>query len=149
MSHDPAPERLLLRLGGPAGPSYAVEWTGEVLRCERWEGFWGDGLATVDELQPDSEKWKRFWAAMDRIGVWDWAATYDDFMVMDGGSWSVELSYADRAVQTEGADSYPPDPLAPDELPDPLGLTSESDPTRTFRRFCAAVRGLVGDDRFG
>lgn len=114
----PIPSRLLVTIGGFGGPHYEVRWFRRKLRYHS------------DELQaamvPTDEAWKSFWAALDRINVWGWAAHYDDLEIFDGTQWELDLSDGVRRVRCSGSNAYPPE----------------------FQQFLDAVTVLTGQ-RFG
>jgi hypothetical protein len=141
------PEALSLSIhGGMGAPWYRVEWTGAGLRYTLVD----DRTGARDEvdLAPDSGEWRRFWRAVERAGVWEWAAEHDDFAAVDAPTWSVEITHGDRQIRTWGQNSYPREPSGPDDpAPDP-GPASEREPSRPFRTLCSAVRRLVGGRAF-
>ena len=110
----PIPSRLLVTIGGFGGPHYEVRWSRRKLR------YHSDELQAA--VMPTDEAWKSFWAALDRINVWGWAAHYDDLEILDGTQWELDLSNGTRRVKCSGSNAYPPE----------------------FEQFLAAVEALVG-----
>ena len=140
-----APQTLVLTSdGGLGAPRYRVEWTGASLTYELSDDR--TGAHDVVELEPSAQDWRRFWNALERAGVWEWASDHSDFAAVDAHTWAVEIAHDDRQVRAGGNNSYPPDPVGPDEAGGEGG--SESEPTRSFRTLCSAVRRLTGGRPF-
>ncbi|MGE5552076.1 MAG: hypothetical protein ACM3ZC_16325 [Bacteroidota bacterium] len=92
--------------------------------------IYGQGPFGRDEIvDPAPEAWRRFRAALDAVGVWDWRAEY--YMpACDGTSWAVKIRYADREIESWGSNGYPG--------------TEGADESQEFAAFLAAVRDLLG-----
>jgi hypothetical protein len=110
--------------------------TGSEERRVRWdsghlklESLGPRSLSAV--LRPSLREWERFWHAVTRLGVWQWADGYDRGGRSGSPSWSLELVVGDRRLRTSGFDAYPP-------------LAEGPEPSPEFARFCAAVSRLVG-----
>lgn len=107
---------------------YSVEWEDGMLIYRPW------GYEPEIRVQPLPEDWQRFWAEMDKIGVWDWEKHYDNMWVLDGTSWSIKLKQGKKRVTSDGSNAYP---------------GSEGPETSaTFRAFCRAVQKLLGGFEF-
>ena len=80
---------------------------------------------------PDTQAWQSFWEKVDKLGIWDWHANYDDPGVLDGVSWELSMRYHERVIQSCGTNSFP-------------GVTSEQcEYTPTFMEFMKAVTDLT------
>ncbi len=108
-SEAPPPEAFVFFIGGYTGSSHRVVWVGGELQYERF----GHGFEP-EELEPDEEfarpvpDWAAFRAAVDRLDVWSWAASYEpEDLIVDGTHWSLELRWDERAVVTGGTNAYP------------------------------------------
>lgn len=124
------PEVFSVSIGGFEGPAYDAERIGDAIRYRV-------GLYSSEpdrEIRPTTARWAGFWSACERLQVWRWAERYDEPLVLDGTSWSVELGIAGRQLQSGGANVFPG--LAPG--------TSDTELTRAFRGFLAALRELLG-----
>jgi hypothetical protein len=125
---DSTPERLDLSLRS-GYEERRVRWDGQRLRFDRTGPRARDSLT----FRPSLREWERFWQAVARVGVWQWA---DGFERGGGGgeqTWSLELSLDSRRLVTSGFDAYPP-------------LAEGPEPTPAFASFCAAVSRLVGGE---
>ena len=123
---DPTPERLDLNLRS-GYEQRRVRWDGQRLRFDR------SGLRARDSLtfRPSLREWERFWQAVARVGVWQWADGFERGGRGGEPTWSLELALDRRRLVTSGFDAYPP-------------LAEGPEPTPAFASFCAAVSRLVG-----
>jgi hypothetical protein len=114
-----------------------------VLAVEDQNGFWrvqlvgdvlvyehraGGRLLERLEASPSERRWRQFWAAVDRIGVWKWADGYRGDEGRD--RWLLQLARGERRIQSSGTAAFPP--------------ISSPSPSQEFLRLCAAVAKLVG-----
>ncbi len=131
----PPPEAFAFFIGGYTGTSHRVVWEGGDLRYERLGyGFEPDALEPEEEFARPAPDWAAFRAALDRLDVWSWAASYEpEDLIVDGTQWSLELRWGERAVVTGGSNAYP-------------GVGATVSGSNTFRAFLRAVRKLTGVD---
>ena len=113
------------------GPLLAIgSIVGPVLRYREWgEG----GLADVAIYRPDADVWRRFDAALDRLGAWRWTsppAAGD----LDGGAWSIGLIWRGRTLEIDGLGAWPP--------------AHATRPGPEWAGFMRAVRRLAGERGF-
>lgn len=104
-----------------------MRWDSQRLRLECLGPHRGHSVA----FRPSVREWERFWHAVTRLGVWQWADGYDRGRRSGAPSWSLELALGDRRLRTAGFDAYPP-------------LAEGPELTPVFASFCAAVSRLVG-----
>jgi hypothetical protein len=64
---------------------------------------------TIERLEPPPETWKRFWARIDSLGVWQWKSDYNDPKRdwPDGESWSLTLGHGAKQVKSRGYNAVP------------------------------------------
>jgi hypothetical protein len=79
------------------------------------------------EASPSGSEWRRFWATVERIGVWGWADGY--LGAEDGERWLLQLARGDRRIQSSGVAAFPP--------------VSAPSPSPEFLRLCAVMAKLV------
>ena len=127
------PERFKAFIGGFLGTSYSVELRDGVL-VHRTSGR-GRPKPIQTTSRPTPAQWREFRDALDELKAWRWRAEYPTNGTMDGTQWSLEITYADRSLNSHGSNSYPEDDATPNGKPEP---------TRAFRRYLAAVRKLTG-----
>ena len=129
----PPPEAFAFFIGGYTGTSHRVVWEGGDLRYERLGyGFEPEELEPDEEFARPAPDWAAFRAALDRLDVWSWAASYEpEDLIVDGTQWSLELRWRERAVVTGGSNAYP-------------GVGATVSGSNTFRAFLRAVRKLTG-----
>lgn len=119
-------------IGGFLGPSFSVEWQGDLLLYESWNRGTQTGWM---KTRPTPTRWQRFWEKCDDLNVWDWDPEYEpDFLVTDGTSWEIDIECPRGKVHSTGSNAYPP--------------SGEDEETREFRAFCRAVTSLVGGTPF-
>lgn len=99
-----APLQLSVRVGGFLGDSHIVVLTPEGLACDTLRA---GQLAEHHLSVPTPAQWATLRQRMDTIGVWAWQARHFNMQVMDGTQWLIDIRYADRAVQSQGSNSYP------------------------------------------
>jgi hypothetical protein len=80
------------------------------------------------ESTPSAREWRRFWAAVERAGVWAWADGYRG--AEEGDRWLLELARGERRMQSSGSGAFPP--------------ISSPSPSPAFLRLCAAMAKLIG-----
>lgn len=129
------PEAFEFFIGGYMGTSHRVVWEGGHLRYERFgRGFEPEALDLDDAPSRPAPDWGAFHAAMDRLGVWSWADSYEpEDLIEDGTQWSLELRWGALAVVASGSNAYP-------------GVGATVSGSNTFRAFLRAVRRLTGVD---
>jgi len=78
---------------------------------------------------------------MEKEKVWEWRGRYEpNAVVLDGGSWSLELEYGGKAIRSSGTNAYPSD--------EDVTVATTMIPTAVFNKFREAVGGLVGKETF-
>jgi hypothetical protein len=133
---DAIPQRFQTRVGGFMGHTYEVQLQDG---CLQYATF-GRGIKSDPaRVCPTVEQWSEFRRELDAIGVWRWRAQYSTPGVVDGTQWSLDVVYPDRAVRTQGNNSYP------GATPDSLGVPSGS---KAFSRYLKAVQRLLGGRAF-
>jgi hypothetical protein len=133
---DAIPQRFHVRIGGFMGHTYEVQLQDG---CLKYETFGRGHQAEPAVVRPTLEQWKEFRRELDAIGVWRWQAQYEKPGVVDGTQWSLEVSYPDQAVKTQGSNNYPGD------TPDSLGVPSGG---KAFTRYLKAIQRLLGGKAF-
>jgi hypothetical protein len=99
------PTALTASIGGFLGTSYSVKWQNGVLNYSASE----DGK-TIDSAKiiPSSAQWKEFRKTLNRLNVWKWHDNYHNTNnILDGTQWSLEITYVDCSLKTDGSNSYP------------------------------------------
>jgi hypothetical protein len=118
-------------------------WECEFIGVEWKEGdllFWNKSHALIREpsktlrCTPDEDGWRSFWAAMDRIDVWNWKKNYEPegMTVLDGTQWHLELRHNGRTIRTKGDNAYPG------------GYNCDFSADSAFGQFLAALGELTG-----
>ena len=131
------PIRLELFIGGYTGDSFSLRWEGERLIYEAQRYGYQNGEAC--SIRPSRQQWQGFWRSVERAGMWTWAERYEpQDTVMDGTSWSLELDYIGRSVQSGGENAYP------GTLPEHSAAAYPPE----FRRYLRAVSRLAGKRPF-
>jgi hypothetical protein len=127
------PQQLKISIGGFTGTSYSVTLKNEKLL------YWSSEQRSKT-IKPTPAAWQEFRKTLDELSVWKWRDRYINKSIMDGNSWSFEISYADHSLKTYGSNSYP----------GPVLKTNSGYPsfTPTFNRFLAAVEQLLGGKEF-
>lgn len=127
MGNASQPDRFRMYIGG-FPPSCTVEWKTDRL-------VFSSGVfdqETIAEIIPSEAEWRKFWRALDRIGVWSWKQDYGSSGALDGTCWEVEIEANGRHVRSKGANTFP----------------DESDEDGVFGRLTAAVQKLIKSDEF-
>ena len=104
-----------------------MRWDGRRLRFDQLRPIGSDSSV----FRPSLREWERFWQAVARLGVWQWADGFERGGRGGEPTWSLELALAGRRLRTAGFDAYPP-------------LAEGPELTPVFASFCAAVSRLVG-----
>lgn len=61
---------------------------------------------TIGEvIVPTKQQWERFWSLMELCR--DWGPEYINYGIVDGTSWSVDVSGNGISIRSEGANAYP------------------------------------------
>ena len=128
---DELPLELSVTVGSGLFGGWQARWDGDRLVYDRLgPGFTRD---VQEELWPSASDWRRFWADVERIGVWAWRRRYD----ADGGdpeaSWQLRLARPGRRIESEGRNGAEPDDGRGAAMPELL----------------AALRRLLGGRAFG
>jgi len=134
------PKEFSAIIGGFLGSTYAVELRDGALHYTEKKNRNGHyGITSSATLTPTSEDWQKFRKTIDHLNIWQWRADYPSRGTQDGTQWSLKIAYSDRAVKTHGNNNYP----------DANGRPKDnSDPTKTFNEYLAAVRTLIGGRNF-
>jgi hypothetical protein len=74
----------------------------------RYRSFDRDAVLSVETLEPTDQQWVDFLRVLDSLGVWGWSPEYHDPGVVDGTSWSVEISSGERSLASRGSNRFPP-----------------------------------------
>ena len=142
------PTEFTLNVGGFFLPSYSVELRGESLlyRIRDIDPETHAVRETSKVITPSASQWRRFWKAMDEVGLWRWQSEYANPDVADGTQWGLEVAFGGRRAKSSGSNAYPsdvatsPDPSRPDaSLPERSGV---------FEKYLSAVENLLGGKRF-
>lgn len=69
----------------------------------------GSFAETTEQLSPTPEAWRRFWARIDSLGVWQWKADYSDPKRdgPDGESWALTLRAGAKQLKSKGYNAVP------------------------------------------
>jgi hypothetical protein len=135
-----APKKLRAVIGGFLGSTYVVELRDGALRYTQKRGTSaGYGVISSATVTPTVQQWQEFRKFIDQLNIWQWRADYPSQGTQDGTQWSLEIAYADHALQTHGNNSYP------DSSGKPNG---KAIPTEAFNRYLAAIKKLIGDRSF-
>lgn len=139
------PVVLKIHIGGFFGPSYWVELRGEslVYRVRDIDPKTNAVRLTSKVITPSASQWRRFWRAMDEVGLWRWRAHYANPGVFDGTQWRVEVVFAGRRAQASGSNAYPGEAARP-----PISSSVDTETSRTFNTYLRAVEDLLGGERF-
>lgn len=70
------------------------------------KGFFAE---TTEQLSPTPKAWRRFWARIDALGVWQWKPDYDDPKRdgPDGESWALTLRAGAKQLRSKGYSAVP------------------------------------------
>src|SRR4051812_47080032 len=133
----PGPQRFSAHIGGFLGGSYSVELHGDTLSFTSYSRGHSDPKHKT--ITPTAAQWREFRQTLDDLKVWQWRAEYPNHGTLDGTQWALDIAYADRALHTQGDNNYP------DESGKPNG---DSNSTKVFNRYLAALQRLLGDTTF-
>ncbi len=131
------PEKFQVSIGGFTGRSYSVtlvEGALEYQSCER-----GYSNLKTEIIDVTDERWGTFRATIDALDIWSWEKKYAEVGVCDGTQWGLEITYADKALESEGSNSFPGEETLESE---------ESEEPTVFDHFLEAVQSLVGGRDF-
>jgi hypothetical protein len=110
------PLYLEFRDYGCLGDSHRLLWdpASETLQLIRNE-FGEQEARTL--TTPTRAQWKAFWILLEKAQAWHWPEEFhDEIGIIDGGGWSLEVSYAGRRIKSGGVNAYP-DARGTDYLP--------------------------------
>lgn len=133
----PVPKDFSTTIGGFLGTSYRLEWHGGVLTYTTSGG--GQSNAKRTDITPSEAQWREFRLALDGLKVWQWRAEYPNDSTRDGTQWSLDITYADRAIKSHGSNCYPEASGKPNGKPEP---------TKAFQSYLDAVQKLIGGKSF-
>jgi hypothetical protein len=129
------PQQFRTSIGGFFGPSYIVELRdGSLIYSARKRG---ESEAKTTIITPSAAQWLAFSQALDDIKVWQWQTKYMLANSHDGTQWSLDISYANRAIKTHGHNLYPDD-----------NNGSKEEPSQAFKRYLTAVMRLINGNDF-
>jgi hypothetical protein len=134
------PEKFGAFIGGFLGSTYLVELRDGALHYT--EKKVRNGRFQVTEsatVTPTVQQWEEFRKNIDELNLWQWRADYPSQGIVDGTQWSLEIAYADHVLKTNGSNNYP------DASGNPSG---NSNVTKTFGRYLAAIKRLIGGRSF-
>jgi len=130
------PTAFAARVGGLLGTSYSVKWQNGVLNYSATK----DGkLIDSAKVIPSSAQWKKFRKTLDQLNVWKWHDHDYNTNIIDGTQWSLEITYVDFSLKTDGSNSYPEANGKPNN--DPTG-------SKEFDKYLKAVEKLLGGKAF-
>ena len=132
------PIRFRAHIGGFGGGDFVVELRDQVLTYTSRARERGQP-ARIETIVPTPEQWREFRAALDELRLWQWKSEYSNQGVADGTQWSIEIAYADRSLVAQGSNNFP------DAAGRPAGSPV---PTKSFQRYLAAVKSLLGGREF-
>jgi hypothetical protein len=127
------PASLKAYSGGYGSPFWEITLHKNRLIITR--GKTGECPQSTVTVTPTATAWREFRQTLDDLRVWTWRAEYPNPGILDGGQWSLEVAYADRTLTTHGDNSYPGARGTPN-------ITFN--PTKTFNRYLAALKMLIG-----
>lgn len=134
------PTRFTAGIGGFLGASYSVELRDGALLYTSYTALEGGRREQKQEtLTPTAAQWRDFRRTLDALKVWQWRTNYPNHGVSDGTQWTLDIAYADRSLTTRGDNNYP------DGTRKPSGSDNS---TKTFKRYLAAIRKLLGGKNF-
>ena len=115
-------------IGGHFGPTYRAEGLGDSLSYQHSNDGEVVPLEPGDDnlIAPTPQQWAAFEKSLNRIKVWEWDKEYQDYSILDGTSWHVEIQWGERSVAACGSNAFPD----------------------TFGSFLRALRKLLGGRKF-
>ncbi len=129
----PIPEKFSAYIGGFFGPSYWVELEQGTLHYKVREK--GQQKEKTTTITPTPEQWAAFRQALDEIDAWKWKKEYNSG-TPDGTQWSLAIAYDHKKLASGGNNQYP-------------GREAKNtDYTKDFERYLAAVKALLGGKEF-
>lgn len=109
ISHDNIPIALSARIGGFAGPSYAVKIVNGALRYyHNPSGFIGRHTDST-HIDTSNDQWISFRNTLEEINIWSWDESYLNPDIVDGTSWNVQIKYNDKSIESGGSNATPPE----------------------------------------
>ncbi len=130
----PAPKHFKTAIGGFLGTAYRLDLQDDGT-LDYTVAARGGGGEKHTKIKPSAAEWKEFRATLDALKIWQWQPRYAHEGVLDGTQWLLDVSYADRAIRSEGSNNYPEATGQPNHT---------SDFTPAFTRYLAAVEKLIG-----
>ena len=106
MTDNRLPSVFRAGIGGYTGDSFALEFDGDTLSYTPSGYGFEERASSV--VVPTLDEWGAFRRTLDRIGTWNWDHRYEEVGVCDGTSWSVEIRWGDRELDSSGSNAYPP-----------------------------------------
>jgi hypothetical protein len=130
------PTALTARIGGFLGTSYSVNWQNGALN---YSASKEDKTIDSAKIIPSPAQWNEFRKTLNRLNVWKWHYNYDNTNILDGTQWSLEITYVDCSLKTDGSNCYPEANGKPNK--DPMG-------SKEFDEYLRAVEKLLGGKKF-
>ncbi len=132
------PKTFRAHIGGFGGGDFVVELRDNVLTYTARARERGQPART-ETIVPSAAQWREFRAALDDLRIWEWKKEYASKGIVDGTQWSIDIAYADRSLAAQGSNNFPDAGGQP---------TGDPVPTKTFQRYLAAVKNLLGGREF-
>ena len=106
------PDRFEFFEGHPYMGRDSVKWEyDKLVFVKRVADMSGKGsfAESTEQLSPTPEAWRRFWARIDSLGVWQWKADYSDPKRggPDGESWALTLRAGTKQLKSKGYNAVP------------------------------------------
>jgi len=127
------PARFSFWSGGMSG-GQSVKWNGQALVYEETDN---GQVVTNRTIQPTGKQWKEFWTATEKVQLSKWKRFYQNPNIMDGWTWTIEITRGKETVQTMGRNAVPDDQ-------DVTKQSRDSLPNKTFNEFKTALEKLLG-----
>jgi hypothetical protein len=102
---DTVPKTYTFTITDVSGPSYHIEYTGGYLVYSA--ALPGQKSKPPLHRTPSPEQWEEFRHQMDRLKVWQWKPNYGNHSYISGTQWSLDLTYSDHSIHSEGHRDFP------------------------------------------